>query len=621
LAALRFMQGGRLAQRLLTPEEFEAKCHDDALFFIESCLWIQPKEGGLVPFRLNDRQMDFYRAVRADWKAGEPIRYCIVKARRQGFSTLIEALLYWRSTTRKHTNSLVVAQDIPTSENILDIAHRFTNFDRRKDCGQMPEISRDNRGEIVFDTHWRERGGDQGLDSRFVVASADRKTGGRSYTLQNFHGSEVAHWTDSTLVTGIVDALSYKPETLGFLESTANGRNGYFYDTYKKAEKGRGMWKPWFCSWKTDPDCRIHLSPKQREVVGNMLSDAENRLGKEHDLDLEQLWFRRKKIEDYPHNSGRAPEDLFRQEYPLNPDEAFISTGRQYFDMNAAHWYSLRAAEATYTDGLIDATYPRPEDNPFGRARPVKIRFVPLRPLLGKPCFVRIWEQPQPECDYVIGADVAMGFSHGDFSVAYVLRRDTLSVVARIRGQIEPDRFADMIVDLAWFYNEAYLCPENNAIGMAVAKRTSHRYARHAYQMRLDTPNDPRVEEDKPGWHTSPLNRREMLGVLRMAVRDKAIRIWDEDFVAELSDFVVPTDNDGHMREDRPRAAEHKKDDGVMALAITLQANDVRLAGPIRRPKPKPEAESDWKRRALLENCANEGVEEPVADEHMGSYW
>jgi hypothetical protein len=607
-----------LAGRPITPEEFEEKFAADPLFFIESCLWLQSMDGELVPFRLNDNQLAFYKAVRDDMQAGEPVRYIILKSRRLGFSTVCEGLVYWRTTNKPHTNALVVAQDTSATENVLQITHRFTDNDYRKHLGIMPEIARDNRGEIVFDTHWRERGGERGLDSRFVVATADRKTASRSYTLHAFHGSEVAFWPDATLITGLVSALSKKPGTFGFLESTANGRNGYFYETWKKAEKGIGSWKPWFCSWKEDPNCRIHLSPKQREMVGNMLSDEERKLGKEHGLDLEQLWFRRKTIEDYPEKKlkGRAPEDQFRQEFPLHPEEAFVGTGRQYFSMQTALWYEKQTEQVKYQEGWIEAEY-SPGD-PIKRSRPNRIQFHPRRPLIGRPCLVRVWKMPEPGADYVIGADTAMGFADGDFSCAYVLRRDTMEVVARLRGHIEPDHFADMLVDLAWFYNEAFLCPENNAIGMQVAKRTSSRYSRHAFVVRMDRPGEPSYDETRPGWNTNPANRREMFAYLRTLYRDRLVRIFDDDFNSEVQDFVVPEDREGNAREDKPRAIEHKHDDCVAALAITLQANDPFLAGVIRRPQPVLPVQDDWRYAAV---AADHKKREPerLVDPHLGT--
>lgn len=104
----------------------------------------------------------------------------------------------------------------------------------------------------------------------------------------------------------------------------------------------------------------------------------------------------------------------------------------------------------------------------------------------------------------------------------------------------------------------------------------------------------------KPGWNTNVTNRREMYAYLRQLIRDKAIHIWDEDFLAECNDFVVPEDKEGRLKEATPRAIQHKHDDHVAAAAITLQANDPLLAGPIRKAKLTTDTkELHWRMAAI----------------------
>lgn len=181
----------------------------------------------------------------------------------------------------------------------------------------------------------------------------------------------------------------------------------------------------------------------------------------------------------------------------------------------------------------------------------------------------------------MIGADVALGVSSGDKSVAYVMDRRTMEFVAKMAGHIEPDDFADRLVELAWYYNEAFLCPENNSIGMAVAKRTSRRYVRHAWHIDISS-GVPKYDHDRPGWTTHAGNRREMYAYLRQCVKDRLVTIWDEEFWTETNDFIVPEDKSGRMLEAKPRAAMHKHDDHVAAAALTLQAHDPWLSGVIR---------------------------------------
>jgi hypothetical protein len=590
------------------------RLHGDPLYFMEACLKIQPLEGGLIQFVLNHHQMRFIQEVWEQWKAQEPVRFIVLKARRRGFSTVIDALAYWLTSTREHRNALIVAQDLDASHNILQMAHRFSTNDGRRGWDLMPDQSRSNRAEIVWDTQdWRERGVKPGLDSRILVASADKKAAGRSFTLHFLHGTEVAHWGDATLVTGLVDALSNTPESMGFLESTANGRSGYFYDTWKQAERGKGMWKPFFASWKGDPDCRLRMSGQMIKKFRDAMTQEEWTLEKEHGLDVRELAWRRRKIETYE-GSGRNPEDVFRQEWPLTPDEAFVGTGRQYFHLGVVSQMEERAKAAKWEEGWLELVHPIVKNRPAG------VRFHPRKPLDGRVSHLRVWDHPKPGADYVIGADVAMGRHDGDDSVAYVLRRDTQQFVARLAGKIEPDLFADLIVELGWYYNEAFICPENNSIGMATAKRSSAKYSRHAYEVDVSSPGNPKYKLDRPGWHTHEKNRREMLAYLRQQLRDGNLGVWCEDFLAECYDFIVPETLQGKSQENHPRAAEHKHDDHIMAAAIALQANDPMLAGPIRRMKGFAPLDENWRQAALRTDVESE-VAKPGAiyDDTVGS--
>ena len=62
---------------------------------------------------------------------------------------------------------------------------------------------------------------------------------------------------------------------------------------------------------------------------------------------------------------------------------------------------------------------------------------------------LRVWEAPQSNKRYVIGADVAEGLDKGDFSCADVLDEDG-DQVAQWHGKIAPDHFGDLLVCLGY---------------------------------------------------------------------------------------------------------------------------------------------------------------------------
>ena len=67
--------------------------------FIERFLWIKTKgekddDPGEMPFILNEEQVDLYKEMCEQRKAGQPVRLNILKARQIGFSTFIAAVYF-----------------------------------------------------------------------------------------------------------------------------------------------------------------------------------------------------------------------------------------------------------------------------------------------------------------------------------------------------------------------------------------------------------------------------------------------------------------------------------------------------------------------------------------------
>ena len=74
-----------------------------------------------------------------------------------------------------------------------------------------------------------------------------------------------------------------------------------------------------FIPWYVDPEYREKV-PKNFDRTPD-----EEELAEKYSLDDEQLMFRRRKI-------AQNGIDLFKQEYPSEPEEAFLTTGRPVFN-------------------------------------------------------------------------------------------------------------------------------------------------------------------------------------------------------------------------------------------------------------------------------------------------
>ena len=596
-----------------------AKCASDPFWFMQVCCRIEDKQTKRrIPFVLNGEQEVVYKAFWDAWTAKKPVRIVVLKARQMGISTLFEGLGYWMLTMQEHSKGLVLSHDRDNAEHILAITERFTMYDDRHSRGLMPELRRSNRGELVFaNPSMHRRAEDPGLDSSLRVATADNRNAGHGWTGRFFHGSEVARWPKPELLAGVLNALTDAPYTLGILESTANGASGSFYETWQAAVDGKNEWIPIFLAWHKRPEYSTRgMSAAEKNKFDPTKEELALML-KPHRLTLEQLDWRRRKIASPAcQGQGKTPEDVFREQFPLTPEEAFISSGKQFFDMAIV----LPARKAAVEAGLSQKIGFLGCEKLAGPVRPNKLQFIE-----DKGGNLRIAQMPQPGADYVIGADVGAGHANGDWSVAYAMARMTGQVVAQLRTRSAyPEQLGDMLVTLAWFYNNAFLAPEGNNVGLMTARRCAANYARLMYATKTALSpweNEPDVE--RPGFYMESNNRKDVFLALRTALKEEQFDCPFVEFWAEAQDFIIPEDLRGKLKEWHPEARAKRHDDCVAAMAITWRVNDPYIAGAVRVAKQiSPEAEG-WQDRMLVEMVSGPDKrkkKDEDYDEYIGSF-
>lgn len=546
----------------LTPQEQMNKAWAviaaDFYFYCEKNLWIMNKKGELVKLRPNAAQHALIEAIIDDLKHGRPVRYIVLKARQMGLSTIIEAFCYWWAATHKYVTASIVAHEREASENIYQMFQRYYS---NSDPAFKPATKYYTKHDLTFDT---EKG--TGIKSQIRTAVAKDTGTGRSQTNRFVHCSEVAFWKGSAdIVSSLLQTVPLLPETFIFLESTANGMGGYFYDTWMKAKKDESIFKPFFFAWHGHAEYELNvptgimkLDPEEKE-----LCKLFKELGYDKKTWKRKIQWRREKRKEFVHD----PEKFF-QEYPSTDLEAFIASGRPVFSTKALIKMDRRA------DGIVPAYYDvsgSRKDNTVGQ----KVEFSRLK----------VWELPQEGRKYVIGGDVAEGLEitsedgrEGDYSVATVMDRESKKTVARYRGHIDPDAFGDLLAKLGWWYNEATIAVETNNQGIATIQRLRDRLYRRLYMREKGF--DEMFEEPtaKMGWRTDKSSKYIMISDLAKAIRDGDIIDLDPVFIRECMTYV--RDENG-----RTNAQEGQHDDCVMATAIALQLFDWK---DIDREAPRP---------------------------------
>jgi hypothetical protein len=286
----------------------------DFPFFCEHCLKIKTKDATLEPFVLNEAQQYFYKKLKEQLTKKGKVRLVIVKGRQQGLSTVIQALYFWKTIFTPNINTFILTHEAEATKNLFTMTKRYyDNFPY--------EIStkEDSANSLYF----------EGLESGYKVGTAGNKSVGRSQTIQLFHGSEVAFWQHADMHgAGIMQTIPNSDNTYIIFESTACGIGNFFYDKYKESLTKDSDFDLVFVPWYWQKEYK-------REMTEDfILTEEEKQLKKVYGITDEQIAWRRYKIREL-NTTGVKGEDKFKEEYPMNPDEAFIATNfNAYLDVN-----------------------------------------------------------------------------------------------------------------------------------------------------------------------------------------------------------------------------------------------------------------------------------------------
>ncbi len=490
------------------------RLYDDFKFYAKASIKIRTKDGQLKPLVLNEPQKKLHVAIENMRATKGNVRIIILKARQQGFSTYVHGRLYWKLSQRRARKGMVVAHVADSSRALFDMYRRTHNGTPEL---LKPATSYSSRRELVF----------SGLDTGLMVATAGSDTVARGETLTDVHLSEVAFWPKISAadnLSGLLKAVPNTPDTDVYIESTANGMSGPFYEMWKGAVEGTNGFIPFFSPWFDSPEYVA-------EVPANFERTYEEQdLVALYGLTNEQLMFRRIEI-------AKSGLEQFKQEYPSNADEAFIASGRPVFNPQQIHQMLHETKQPLYRmahEGQSFTKHPRGE--------------------------LSVWRELDVGETYVIGADVAMGIRDGDYSVAQVLDGQK-RLVASWRGHVHPDYYATVLYALGSYYNTAHVVVENNGHGILTCVRLGRDLAYENCYTEISEGQLNDRESITIGFRTTEKSKPLILDRLRAAMRENELEIYDEITLKEMLSFIV-------TESGRMTAEEGNHDDCVMALAL-----------------------------------------------------
>ncbi len=534
----------------------------DIYRYIENNLWIRAKAGKLIKLTPNKPQRALINYVIWCLLNGVPVRVILLKARQMGLSTVVEAICYWWTSTNRFQTAVIIGHEDASARNLYMMFRRY--YDNSNPIFK-PSIKYNTKSDLTFE-RYDDDGNQVGLGSVIKTATAKNTSAGRSDTVQFLHASEVGEWENGEeLIASLMQTVPYLPETFIFLESTAKGKGNYFHKEWRNAEKGLNNFVPFFFPWWLIDEYEDHNDEEVGELneyelflidlfkKGYDTWDGDHYPVEESQF-IPKIKFYRRKSKDFASDPARM-----YQEYPSVANEAFVASGANVFPVlvlekmellcleeDQYDYYKLMTGEA-HEEYILEKIEYDPNIDDFTYVAPLKI-----------------FEEPIPGHEYVIGGDVAEGLKTGDFSVAEVVDTVTMKTVARWRGHVDPDRFGEILGALGVHYNYALIGVEVNNHGLTTVQKLRDTFYTNLYKRDRGYDEDFEEPTSNLGWKTDVRTKRLMIDDLIRVIREGLNEEVDEVFVQEAFAFV---------RDDRGRmnAEEGEHDDTIIAKAIAFQ--------------------------------------------------
>jgi len=562
-------------------------------------------------------------------------------------STLLEALLAWRTIFYVNQNAIIVSHSPEHAGQVLfQIVLHILDW--------LPwwlkpmQSSRQSEDVLVFSN--KDPGSRQvnpGNESRIYVQAANQKTGvGQGVRISVAHISELGDYQYDKarqIIEGdLGHALVESPETIAVIESTGKVAGSYFHKLWRRqVELGeRADWEPRFFPWFFErthfiappegwqpereeleirdlvlsrwvqcdnEDCQQMRESmyKSKSLIGSVCPSCKRGTLRPKELSDGQLcwWEWRRK------NAGDDEESLkeLLQEQALTPEDAFQPKGTSAFPMDCITTAS-KFVRPPLIEGFLDkngifhGVHPRTGECVQNWCH-ADHRYDEK--------YMQVWEFPQGGAKYAVGVDVGAGLGGpNDYSAAVVFKIGSVAdyQVATLRtNSVTPQDFGELAVHLASWYNTALLAIEAVKLDSCLVAASEKYQYPNLYENSAVRAGPTGAR--RYGWYTTPKTKPNIVVNFARWLRARAVEIYSSNLVEEMKSFVRDPDSE------RAGATKGNHDDELMAAMIclwTAHEDDWNEAtGIIKLPREdKSEANFDFHVRCT--NCGHEwGTDRP----------
>ncbi len=402
-----------------------ARYHTDDRYFCEQLIEIDDRDGNTIQFVYNPAQEILHGNLTG--------RDIVIKAGQLGVTTFFLARDFKATLTVPNTNSVVVAHEEFLTQKLLSRVQNW--YDRIPDTIET-DIGRLNKPRQSYKSANQKYFPE--LNSSFYIGTARAFVFGRGDPIHRFIGSEVAFWPDPMrILTPTMQRVPLSGEMV--LESTPNGAgDNAFYELVMEALDGTGIWTLHELVWWLEPVYRIPRGSSYALLAdrGDLAYSEEElnlikRVGWTDDTEVaERIRWRRRKIAEIKRQ--------FWAEFYEDIISCFVASSTPFYDEDVLEF--LRQ----------------------GCAPHIRVQ-----------SHAQIWREPDDEDfehpNFVIAVDPGQGkITKSAATVWYINPNgDTAIHCATMVGLYDPQTFAPMVIELAYFYKTAKIIPERNGHGMA----------------------------------------------------------------------------------------------------------------------------------------------------------
>lgn len=481
------------------------------MYFCEHFWYIRHPERGRILFQPFESQVETVFT----WLNHRHV--LILKARQIGFSTLIATYTFWLTFFYPDRAVLMLSRTEREAIKLLGKAKYGYQF--------LPDWMKNIKGPPVNQTLTTIQFANNSYIESLPSAS-DPARGESAYLVVV---DELAFLPNSEEAWGAIEPVADVGGRI-IMMSTANGEGNLFHSLWGEGVAGHNRFECLFFPWS-----------------------ANGR---------DQAW--------YDAKAAELPDWQMAQEYPDNPEDAFLKSGRPVFDLRRLRELEPRDPQLM---GYLDE----------------HLQFVADGGAL------HVWEPPAEDGKYVIGADPSQGLEHSDRASVHVINARNGHVVAAWCGLIDPDLLGtDVLARIGNWYGQALIGVESNMHGLTTLTALRRvRYFPIYYQ------RSPKYKHSVPtdvlGFRTDQVTKPLMIDELGKELRaDGKLKLWCQETLAELRTFV---------RNDKGKMQGSPFDDRVISLAIANQMLKFVWFSEFQPVKePPPMSQGWWMKRAYGES-------------------